>query len=70
VRGTTSNQQPVTISGTAIASAEPVARRIAALFGIVVILGLAFLFLWRVYLHHERGTPEDTTLVTLSTRVG
>jgi hypothetical protein len=44
-------------------------RRITALAGMVAIVGLALLLLWRVYLHHERGSrPEDTTLVALCTR--
>ncbi|MBV9493193.1 MAG: hypothetical protein JOZ54_03020 [Acidobacteria bacterium] len=45
------------------------ARRIAALAGMLVILGLALVLLWRVYLHHEGAThPEDSTLVELSLR--
>ena len=35
------------------------ARRLAALFGIVAILVLAALLMWRVYRHHERLTPQD-----------
>lgn len=41
-------------------------RRISALLGIVAILGLALVLLWRVYLHHERAFhPEEPTLVSI-----
>jgi hypothetical protein len=47
----------------------PMLRRISALLGIVAILGLALLLLWRVYLHHEGDPrPDDSTLVALSSR--
>jgi hypothetical protein len=36
-----------------------VTRRIAALAGIVVLLGLALVLLWRVYLHHQQADPYD-----------
>ena len=42
------------------------ARRISALLGIVAIVGLALVLMWRVYLHHERAFhPEEPTLVSL-----
>ena len=34
-----------------------VARRIAALAGIIVIIALAMSLLWRVYLHHQQADP-------------
>ncbi|HVE70697.1 MAG TPA: hypothetical protein VNI54_04955 [Thermoanaerobaculia bacterium] len=34
-----------------------VARRIAALAGIVVLIALALSLLWRVYLHHQQADP-------------
>ena len=44
-------------------------RRISALLGIVAILGLALVLVWRVYLHHERAFhPEEPSLVSLFTR--
>ena len=44
-------------------------RRISALLGIVAIVGLTILLLWRVYVHHERaGHPEEPTLVSLFAR--
>lgn len=36
-----------------------VARRIASLAGIVVLIALALVLLWRVYLHHEQADPYD-----------
>ena len=36
-----------------------VARRIASLAGIVVLIVLAVVLLWRVYLHHEQADPYD-----------
>ena len=36
-----------------------VARRIASLAGIVVLIALALVLLWRVYLHHEQAEPYD-----------
>ncbi|HUR80319.1 MAG TPA: hypothetical protein VM733_06115 [Thermoanaerobaculia bacterium] len=34
-----------------------VARRIAALAGIIVLLALALSLLWRVYVHHRQSDP-------------
>ena len=36
-----------------------VARRIASLAGIIVLIALAVALLWRVYLHHEQADPYD-----------
>jgi hypothetical protein len=36
-----------------------VARRIASLAGIVVLIAFALALLWRVYLHHEQADPYD-----------
>lgn len=36
-----------------------VARRIASLAGIVALIALALVLLWRVYLHHEQAEPYD-----------
>jgi hypothetical protein len=36
-----------------------VARRIASLAGIVVLLALALTLLWRVYVHHHQADPYD-----------
>ncbi|GAC1394862.1 MAG: hypothetical protein NVSMB68_11180 [Thermoanaerobaculia bacterium] len=35
------------------------ARRVSAVLGIVLIVGLAVLLMWRVYLHHRAGGDED-----------
>ena len=34
-----------------------VARRIASIAGIIVLLALAVALLWRVYLHHQQADP-------------
>ncbi|HYC90879.1 MAG TPA: hypothetical protein VEO54_16800 [Thermoanaerobaculia bacterium] len=36
-----------------------VTRRIASLAGIVILLALALVLLWRVYLHHQQADPYD-----------
>ena len=36
-----------------------VARRIAALAGIIVLLALALSLLWRVYVHHRQANPYE-----------
>jgi hypothetical protein len=39
-------------------------RRISALLGIVIIVGLALTLMYRVYLHHRAsGTSEEPTVV-------
>ena len=35
------------------------ARRIAALFGLIAVLALALTLLWRVYLHHTYAEPYE-----------
>ena len=39
------------------------ARRISALFGMVVLVGLLVILVWRVYLHHEHGVSADEPAV-------
>ena len=42
------------------------ARRVAALLAIVVLLGLVLILMWRVYVHHENGRePEEPSVVAL-----
>ena len=42
-------------------------RRIGALFGMIVLLGLALVMMWHVYVHHERGfTSEEPSVVSVS----
>jgi hypothetical protein len=36
-----------------------VARRIASVIGIVVLIALAFTLLWRVYVHHRQSEPYE-----------
>lgn len=36
-----------------------VARRLASIAGIIVLLALALVLLWRVYLHHQQADPYD-----------
>jgi hypothetical protein len=40
-------------------------RRLAALSGIVVIVGLLLLLMWRVYLHQHMGVDDDESSVVL-----
>lgn len=44
------------------------ARRLSAMVGIVLILGLALALIWRVYLHHIQGgeVEDEPALVLLS----
>lgn len=50
------------------------ARRIAAMFGFVVVLALALTLLYRVYIHHTRTEPHDgndgVAIVALDARPG
>jgi hypothetical protein len=42
------------------------ARRLCALFGILVLVGLALALMWRIYVHHLEGVAgEEPTVVTL-----
>lgn len=47
---------------------DVMARRVTAMIGIVVIIGLALMLIWRVYLHHRqiRLSDDDSALVRLS----
>jgi hypothetical protein len=41
-------------------------RRIGALFGMVVLLGLALVMMWHVYVHHSRGiSTEEPSVVSV-----
>jgi hypothetical protein len=45
------------------------ARRVGAIFGMALLVGLALVLVWRVHLHHVEGpnAPELTTVsVTVS----
>jgi len=43
-----------------------VARRIGALLAIIVLLCLALLLVWRVYIHKTQGiTPEEPSVVSI-----
>lgn len=48
------------------------ARRIAAMFGFVIVVALALTILYRVYIHHTRTEPYDddggATVVALDVR--
>jgi hypothetical protein len=50
-------------TGTVVAPPAGVARRITALIGMVALVALLVILVWRVYLHHEHGTPEDEPAV-------
>lgn len=49
--------------------AEPatvMARRVTAMIGIVILLGLVFALAWRVYLHREAaGAPAEPAMVSV-----
>jgi hypothetical protein len=46
------------------------ARRITALIGMLALLGLLAILVWRVYLHHEHASPSDEpAIVCNSVRV-
>jgi len=49
--------------GIDVARSGVVARRITALIGMVALVALLVILVWRVYLHHEHGTPEDEPAV-------
>ena len=49
-----------------IAQIMNMARRLGAIAGIIVILGLVLALVWRVYLHHrDSGVGEDEPAVVL-----
>ena len=35
------------------------ARRIGAMFGMVLIVGMTLFLMWRVYIHHKQAGGED-----------
>jgi hypothetical protein len=39
------------------------ARRVTALVGIILFVGLLIVLIWRVYLHHESRVPADEPAV-------
>jgi hypothetical protein len=39
------------------------ARRVTALVGMVALIGLLVVLVWRVYLHHEHAVPSDEPAV-------
>jgi len=39
------------------------ARRVTALVGIILIVGLLIVLIWRVYLHHASRVPADEPAV-------
>jgi hypothetical protein len=49
--------------GTAVAALAVMARRVTALVGIILIVGLLIVLIWRVYLHHESRAPADEPAV-------
>jgi hypothetical protein len=49
--------------GTTVARRVSVARRVTALFAMVILIGLLAVLVWRVYLHHQHGTPSDEPAV-------
>ena len=51
------------MSGTLIASAMDVLRRLTALLAMIGLIGLILLLIWQVELHHERGSASDEPAV-------
>jgi hypothetical protein len=49
--------------GTTVADAVSMARRVTALVGMVALIGLLVVLVWRVYLHHEHAVPSDEPAV-------
>jgi hypothetical protein len=41
------------------------ARRITALVGMFILLGLLAVLVWRVYLHHQHAAPADEPAIVL-----
>jgi len=55
--------------GTAVARAPSMARRVTALIAMVALVGLLVVLVWRVYLHHQHGTPAvEPAVVLMSSR--
>jgi len=53
------------MSGTHIAFAMDVLRRITALLAMIALIGLLLLLIWQVELHHERGSVTDEPAVVM-----
>ncbi|MDQ6799224.1 MAG: hypothetical protein M3041_00135 [Acidobacteriota bacterium] len=49
--------------GTTVADAGAMARRVTAFAGMVALIGLLVVLVWRVYLHHQQGVPSDEPAV-------
>jgi hypothetical protein len=44
-------------------------RRVTALLGIVALLGLVLILMWRVYVHHQNGDViDEPNVVSLDAR--
>jgi len=50
-------------TGTPVARTAHMARRVTALIAMVALVTLLVILIWRVYLHHQRGTPADEPAV-------
>lgn len=50
-------------TGTTVARTAHMARRVSALIGMAVLVALLTILIWRVYLHHQRGTHADEPAV-------
>ncbi|HYS55960.1 MAG TPA: hypothetical protein VER58_19540 [Thermoanaerobaculia bacterium] len=51
--------------GMAVAPGISMARRITAVVGMMALIGLLIVLVWRVYLHHEHGaSTEEPTVVS------
>ncbi len=49
----------------AVAPGISMARRITAVVGMMALIGLLIVLVWRVYLHHEHGaSTEEPTVVS------
>ncbi len=46
------------------------ARRIGAMLGMVLIIGLALLLMWRVYVHHRQtgGEEDEISVIACAAR--
>ena len=54
------------VSGFIVAPVFGMARRVGALLGIAVLLGLMLVLMWEVYRHHQAGNEiEETTVVSV-----
>jgi MFS-type transporter involved in bile tolerance (Atg22 family) len=54
------------VHGLFVAPLAIMARRVAALFAMVVLLGLVLVLMWRVYVHHENSRElEEPSVLAL-----